>query len=107
VVQALGQDAEWTLSDLAEHIAANENDCTLHELDRAERKRVYVSLYQTHLDRLENAGVIELTDKQISAQATVVTAYRRILACAREQAVKTDDRDDRGVIASMLGGIRG
>lgn len=58
-----------TLSDLAEQIAAWEHDKTVAELTSAERKRVYTSLQQTHLPKLEEAGMvtfdrdaIELTD---------------------------------------------
>ena len=58
-----------TLSDLAEQIAAWEQEKPIDELTSDERKRVYTSLQQTHLPRLANAGmiryengVVELTD---------------------------------------------
>jgi hypothetical protein len=47
-----------TLSELAEYIAAIEQDKSPAEITSAERKRVYTSLQQTHLDRLEEAGMI-------------------------------------------------
>jgi hypothetical protein len=64
------QNGSITLSDLAERIAAIEQEKSVDQITSAERKRVYTSLQQTHLDRLEDAGmirtqgdVIELTDR--------------------------------------------
>jgi hypothetical protein len=52
------QDGQVTLSDLAEHIAAIENDTTPELLDSQQRKRVYVGLYQSHLPKLDGMGVL-------------------------------------------------
>ena len=52
-------DGEVTLSDLAEHIAAIENDTTEAKLTSSERKRVYVGLYQCHLPKMDDAGAID------------------------------------------------
>lgn len=46
------------VSTLAEQIAAWENDKTPAELDSQERKRVYISLYQSHLPTLEKRGLV-------------------------------------------------
>jgi DNA-binding transcriptional ArsR family regulator len=48
-----------TLSELAEHIAAWENDIEVQALNSGQRKRVYVALYQTHLPKLAENGVID------------------------------------------------
>ena len=47
------------LSDLAEHIAAAENDTTVELLSSKARKRVYIALYQCHLPKMDSLGVIE------------------------------------------------
>jgi hypothetical protein len=47
------------LTDLAEHVAAWENGVETTELTTQERKRVYVSLYQTHVPKLDDAGIVE------------------------------------------------
>ncbi|WP_266077833.1 DUF7344 domain-containing protein [Haladaptatus caseinilyticus] len=47
------------LSDLTEQVAAWENDTTPTELTSDQRKRVYISLYQTHLPKLDDARIIE------------------------------------------------
>jgi hypothetical protein len=46
------------IGDLATQLASYENDAPPGELSRKERKRIYVSLYQTHVPKLEEAGVI-------------------------------------------------
>ena len=48
-----------TLSDLAEHIAAIENDVDVAALSSDERKRVYIALYQCHLPKMATAGVVD------------------------------------------------
>lgn len=58
-------DGPVTLSELAEQVAAWEQDKAIAELTAAERKRVYTSLQQTHLDRLSDAEVVELDGNTI------------------------------------------
>lgn len=48
-----------TLGELAEQIAAWENDTTVNALSSDQRKRVYVALYQTHLPKMDDAGIID------------------------------------------------
>ena len=52
-------EGPFTLGELAEHIAALENDKSVQALSSGERKRVYVGLYQCPLPRMDDAGVIE------------------------------------------------
>ena len=61
-------DGTVGLSELAEHLAAVENDKPVAELTSSERKRVYVSLYQVHLPKMANAGILEFNQdrKRIS-----------------------------------------
>ncbi|WP_227353683.1 DUF7344 domain-containing protein [Haladaptatus salinisoli] len=47
------------LSDLAEQVAAWENDTTVGAISAAERKRVYTALYQSHLPKLDDAGIVD------------------------------------------------
>ncbi len=48
-----------SLGDLAEHVAARENDKPVSALTSGERKRVYVGLYQCHLPKMDDAGIVE------------------------------------------------
>lgn len=46
------------IGELAEHIAAWENEVDVAEVDSAQRRCVYVALHQTHLPRLDDAGAL-------------------------------------------------
>lgn len=59
VLRYLAEEESVTLSDLAEHVAALENDVPEAQLSSKQRKRVYVALYQCHLPMMDRAGVIE------------------------------------------------
>ncbi|WP_236044762.1 DUF7344 domain-containing protein [Haloarcula nitratireducens] len=48
-----------TLSDLAEQVAAWENDSTVGEISASERKTVYTSLQQFHLPKMDDTGVVD------------------------------------------------
>jgi len=52
-------DGSVELSELAEQVAAWENDTTVGAISAAERKRVYTALYQSHLPKLDEAGIVE------------------------------------------------
>lgn len=47
------------LSDLTEQVAAWENETTPAALSTEQRKRVYISLYQTHLPKLDEANIVD------------------------------------------------
>jgi hypothetical protein len=53
-----------TLSDLSETVAAWENEIPVEELSYDERKRVYTSLQQVHLPRMDDAGVVSFDDRE-------------------------------------------
>jgi len=52
------QDGRVPLNELSQSLAAWENDIPVDETGD-QIKRIYVSLYQTHLPKLEEAGLIE------------------------------------------------
>jgi hypothetical protein len=52
---------ETTIGDLADHIAALENQKPASDLTAEERKRVYIALYQCHLPMLDNTGLVDFT----------------------------------------------
>jgi len=51
-------DGPVRLSELAAEIAAIENEIPASELTSQQRKRTYVSLYQTHIPKLQDAGAV-------------------------------------------------
>lgn len=48
-----------SMREVAERVAAWENDTTVSRLSSMERQRVYIALYQSHLPKLDDHGVIE------------------------------------------------
>lgn len=73
VAQADADGDVVTLNGLAESIAAAENDVDEAALDTQQRKRVYVSLYQSHLPRLEEAGAVAYDERSGDVRATALT----------------------------------
>lgn len=59
VLYFLREESPRELGDLAEQIAARENDTTVEALSSKQRKSVYTALYQTHLPKLADVGVVK------------------------------------------------
>ena len=53
------RDSEVALREMSEQVAAWETDKPVSELETAERKRVYTSLQQCHLPRMDEKGIVE------------------------------------------------
>lgn len=72
-----GGEAE--LEDLTRSLAAWETDKSLDELLDSDQKRVYVSLYQTHIPKLEENGIVEYdadtTEVSLTAAADQIDRY--------------------------------
>lgn len=71
------QSGAASVRGLSKQVAAWENGVSLDELTYKQRKRVYTSLHQTHLPKLDDIGVVvydrdrgsvELTDKAIELE---------------------------------------
>jgi len=60
------------LGELSEHVAAWENDIGVAEVSSSERKRVYTSLQQFHLPKMDEKGVIEFDDRDGVVELTPV-----------------------------------
>ncbi|WP_159900666.1 DUF7344 domain-containing protein [Salinirussus salinus] len=52
------RDEPMQLTELAEEIAALEMETSVDDLTKQQRKRVYVSLYQTHVPKMEEVGIV-------------------------------------------------
>ncbi|SDG26422.1 DUF7344 domain-containing protein [Halorientalis regularis] len=52
-------DGAVDLETLADQVAAWEQDCEPEDLTKSQRKRVYVGLFETHLNVLAEAGLVE------------------------------------------------
>lgn len=63
LLQYLATHGETDLSELSEVVAASEHDGETPEtISGQRRKRVYVSLYQTHLPKLDQMGLVDYDD---------------------------------------------
>ncbi|WP_425433323.1 DUF7344 domain-containing protein [Haloarcula rubra] len=72
------------LIDLAKSVAAWENDKPREELTVDERRRMYVSLYQSHVPKLSSAGLVDYdTDEQTVASGDTITQIEPYLAGRR------------------------
>jgi len=56
-------DTAVSVQDLAEQVAAWENEKPIEQLNSQERKRVYISLYQSHLSTLDDEGIVEYDEE--------------------------------------------
>ena len=59
VLTNLMENDTAVVGELAEHIASTENGKSVAALSSQERKRVYIALYQSHLPKMADAGVID------------------------------------------------
>lgn len=71
-------DGPIDVSTLAEQVAAWENDKSPAELSSQERKRVYISLYQSHLPTLEKRGLVEYDEDRGIVELTEPIANAQI-----------------------------
>ena len=72
-------DGPVDLMDLANEIAAWENDTPVEELTDKQSKRVYVSVYQTHVPKLVSTNLIEYDSEsgliELSDRANEIERY--------------------------------
>jgi hypothetical protein len=79
-------DTTVQMGNLAEQVAAREHDTTVRELTSEQRQRVYIALYQSHLPKLDEAGVVEYEQRRGN-----VTPTQRVARLARYLDVEGDD----------------
>lgn len=72
------QGSEVSVTDLAERVAAWENGKSIADLSIQERKRVYISLYQSHLPTLDEKGVIQYDEARKSVGLTPEMTDRKM-----------------------------
>lgn len=90
------EDNEIKLSSLAEHIAALENDIDVAQLSSSQRKRVYIGLYQCHLPKMDDFGVIEFRKNRGIITLRDTTPLEPYLTVASESESPDDESvDDR------------
>ncbi|WP_058993530.1 hypothetical protein [Haloarcula sp. CBA1127] len=71
-VHLLQEEGAMSMTDLAERVASIEFNSSVENLEGKERKRVYVALFQTHVPKLEEVGLVEYDQDQGFVEATDV-----------------------------------
>jgi hypothetical protein len=66
-------DERFRMRDLAEEVAAWEHDTTVRQLSSDERQRVYIALYQSHLPKLDEHGIIAYNQSRGVVERTELT----------------------------------
>ena len=62
-----------SLSDLAKQVAAWEYRTSIEEVTNEQKKRVYTTLQQTHLEKMQQANIVEYDPEQNLVRATPQT----------------------------------
>lgn len=108
VIQYLREhDGYSDLNDLAEHIAAKENDITVQQLSSDQRKRVYIGLYQCHLPKMDSLGVISYEKNRgtIELQGSVTQLLKYMDPLDEDDQNETEQADRTWLIPAVAGGI--
>lgn len=85
------EDGRVWMRDVAEQVAAWEHDTTVARLSSTQRQRVYIPLYQNHLPKLDDAGVI---DYDQSRGVVVPTERVEFLAEFVEDPASSEQHDE-------------
>jgi len=91
------------LSDVAEKIAADENETTVQRLTSKERKRVRIALYQCHLPRMDTIGVVEFDKHRGTIELRDPAARVLMYLNTEPEASQSADSSDRLVFAFSVG----
>lgn len=74
-----GREGKVRMGDIAEQVSAWEHDTTVQALTSKQRQRVYIPLYQNHLPKLDEEGIINYNQSrgivERAARADQLDAY--------------------------------
>ena len=102
----LKENDGWaTLSDMAEHIAAKENDLPIEGINSKQRKRVYIGLYQCHLPKMADAGVVEYDKNRGTIQLNDLAAQLYPYLDVEGTAALTPSEDAADSTSDAEGGL--
>lgn len=102
------RDDPIELPELAREVAAWEMETAVEDLSPQERKRVYVSLYQTHVPKLDEVGLVEYD--QDSGEVRLTGRSDRIEGFLRESPTTRERLVSLGLVvgasfAVLVGGV--
>jgi len=95
-----------SIGELSEQIAAGENEKPVGELTSQERKRVYVALYQVHLPKMANVGVIEYDDDRgVITSGPAAENFRQYLTTAYGESQDAPDWERHYLLVAAGGAL--
>lgn len=106
-----GRHEPVRMRDVAEQVAAWEHDTTVQGLSSTQRQRVYIPLYQSHLPKLDEAGVIDYQQSRGIVErrplADRFDPYLEIESDMEETAdpAEVEEWDDHYIAAAALGSL--
>jgi len=106
VVDLLDGDDGDSLGDLAELVASQEYDVGFYPEDR---KRIYISLVQSHVPKLDEAGVVRFDEEEkyvypgpeFGALSRALDAVRGVEDCPKSDGGEGDEEGARGFVKSV------
>ncbi|SDJ87774.1 hypothetical protein SAMN04515672_1687 [Natronorubrum texcoconense] len=104
IAYMLNRDGPVKMSDVAEYVAAKENDTTVANLTSAQRQRVYIPLYQSHLPKLDKKGIIEYDQSRGIVRSTDrIETFRPYLEDTTDSADSSTRGSPRSIVANAVG----
>ncbi|WP_339105837.1 hypothetical protein [Haloterrigena salinisoli] len=103
----LDREGPVKMSDIAEHVSAKEHETTVAELTSTQRQRVYIPLYQSHLPKLDEKGVIDYNKPRGIVRPTErIEEFRPYLEAAESNSSpdQEDSDADDGRLGRAFGG---
>jgi len=88
-------DGQVRLGELAEQIAAWENDKEIKQISSQERKRVYVGLYQCHLPKMDDVDVVSFNKPRGTIETGEHMAFVERFLPVEEHATEPEIARDR------------
>jgi len=99
-------DGHAKLNDLAEYIAAKENDIDIRQLSSDQRKRVYIGLYQCHLPKMDSLGVIDYDKNRGTTKLQEsVTQLLEYMDLDEDHQEETAGPDQSWAVPAVAGGV--
>ena len=106
-------DGPVRMRDVAEQVAAWEHDTTVEQLTSTQRQRVYIPLYQSHLSKLDEAGVIDYQQNRGIVERKPLASHVEMYLDLKPptESTESDDRSagpdwgDYYIVATVVGYI--
>ncbi|WP_089826424.1 DUF7344 domain-containing protein [Halogranum amylolyticum] len=98
-------ESTFEMRDIAVQVAAWENDKPVDRLESDERQRVYIALYQSHLPKLDEAGVIEYNQSRGWVESMpLLDRVEQYLVVDEQPSESDNETDEESISMRYYGG---